>query len=301
VKAILAVPDSGPLAASLLHQIQEHGFDGARIDVDPDRHERNWAQVFSFSNYVTLFPIFLLAPGFMRRASGRAWTERELVAHTNDFCLKLKQCGFFDEKDEKPLCALEIGNEPDIAAEEWKDHPERMGETIAACFDVVRRYSSVTPVLSASISNLNERGIKYLGKMVKYLPIDCDIAFHRYPPGRDFNTPHKGASTRSAEVAKLRDIVGWRKLWNTETGWAEQNKGHILTEPEVADRIDAELRFWQAHGIEALTIYQLNSAHVQPGDNDDERRLKTYGMRRPDDSWKPAALAVKMWKQERYV
>ena len=299
MKTILAIPDSGPLAVSLLQQIQRHGFDGVRVDVDPDRHERNWAQIISLSNYMTMFPIFLLAPGFMRRASGRAWTERELVAHTNDFCLKLKQYGFFDEKEsEKPLCALEIGNEPDIAAEEWKDHPERMGAAVSACFDVIRRYSSVTPVLSASVSNLNERGFKYLGQMVKHLPLECEVAFHRYHPGPKFETPHKSASSRNAEVSKLRDIVGCRKLWNTETGWAELNKGFSFTETEIAERIDAELRFWSAAGVEALTIYQLSSAYVQPEDRDDERRLKTYGLRRPDDSWKPAADVVRKWKEE---
>ena len=60
-----------------------------------------------------------------------------------------------------------------------------------------------------------------------------------------------------------------------------------------AERMADEVRFWCDIGVESWTAYQINSAHVYAGDDDDTKRLKTYGARRPDNSWKPWAAAVR--------
>jgi hypothetical protein len=292
VRTLISIPDPRPIGHDLHAQIRAHGFDGVRVDVATDDHDANWAQVAELAMEPATFPIFLLAGGTMRRDDGRAWTARGLVDHTRDFCEKLKHHGFFNHS--VPRCAIEISNEPDLSVDDWKKKPEALAEVFSECFFVVREFSEETPVLSPSISNLNDRGFRYIRKMIDAgLPLDCGIAFHRYPAGRDFWTPHQGSATRPVEEKRLKELANGRALWATEVGWAEWNQRYTLTELEVAERLRDEIEYWTAAGVEALVLYQLNSGVWKASDSDDHKRLSTYGARRLDGSWKPWAEAVR--------
>jgi len=145
------------------------------------------------------------------------------------------------------------------------------------------------PVLCPSISNLNGRGFGYLTKMLPHLPPDCAIAFHRYPAGVDFEASHHEYPSRFDEVNRLRELARGRELWNTETGWAEQNRDYTLSELQVAERMEREHAFWSSSGVKCWTPYQVNDDVIDADDDHDARRLKTYGGRRPDGTWKPWA------------
>lgn len=287
MRLFLAVPVTGALGGDFLRTILSYGFDGVRVDVD-ERHEVAWEQARSFSRVPECFPIFLLCGGSMRRHDGKPWGANAILDHVKDECAKLRDSGLLERE-----LAIEIGNEPDIADDYWQDRPEYLGEVYQAAIGIVSSFSTKWRTLSPSISNLNERGLKYLKKM-NLLSADC-IAFHRYPAGREFWDSHKGFRTRTEEVSKLREYSNGAPLWNTETGWAEFNGGYSLSECEIAGRIEDEIQFWSDAGCEALTLYQINDSATKddPHASKDARRLSSYGFRRPDGVWKPAAKRVK--------
>jgi hypothetical protein len=277
----------GAIDAGTLGQIGER-FDGVRVDVSPGDtdvdHEMRWEQMRSLAAS-PLFALFLIGPGHIDLRSG------ELIQKSKDFAVKLVNAGY----GERGHAAVEIGNEPDLAVSRWKKDPAAMAKTFAECYAAIKELLPNMPVLSPSISNLNRRGLGYLEKMAPHLPKGCAIAFHRYPNGRDWWAPHRGFDSRFQEVDCLRDLVDGRELWCTENGHAEQNSDYALTENEVAERMEQELAFWVDAKVRCWTAYQINSGDVLASDNDDQRREKTYGARRPDLTWKPWAERIGQW------
>lgn len=290
---LMCVPGTfGRLGVELLDAISEHGFDGVRVDVDRGEsdaaHVQRREQVRGFLARPRFFVVFLVGGGHIEV------TGRYLVAHVKDLCLKLLEEGYY----ERGYFAIEPGNEPDIAVDHWRKDPQEMGKRFAECYDVVQEYFPNVPTLSPSISNLNKRGLRYLERMVPYLPRGCAVAFHRYPAGPAFDIPHKGFGSRFDESDLLKELADGRDLWNTETGWAEDNGGYVLGEDQVAARMTREAGFWESLGCKAWCAYQLNSAVVNIDDTEDERRLKSYGARTADERrWKPWAKAIRELKQ----
>jgi len=283
-RTLLAVPDSGPLASDLLRQILEY-VKGVRVDVSED-NPRAWAQAHSLAMVPECWPIFLLFGGSMVRADGAPWEPEGMLQHLRDECQKLQVAGFLERE-----LAIEFGNEPDLACKRWKKSPLELGELYDVAMKTVWGFSKSWHCLSPSISNLDEDSLDYLRKM--HLPIGAEIAFHRYPSGRDFWSAHRGFKGRTGEVDALKAIARGAKLWMTEGGWSEQQKDYTLTELEVAERMGDEVRFWSEQGVECWTGYQLNSGAWKADDSEDHKRLCSYGARRVDLSWKPWAAAVR--------
>lgn len=283
---ILSIPDPNPVAAELIQQIQFFGFRGARVDVHPDDHEVVTAQIRSYAAVPDFFVIYLLAGGTMQRSDGKPWEPEDLLQHVRDVCTKLRDLGL-GARD----LALEIGNEPDLAHKRWKRNPEELGKLYKEAVGIVKSFSATWRCLSPSISNLDADSLDYLDRME--LQCGSEIAFHRYPNGKDFWNAQRGFRTREDEVFELKRIAKGAPLWHTEGGWAEENGDHKLTELEVADRMADEYRFWRDNGVMAWTAYQINSGHIYAGDDTDTKRLKTYGARRADETWKPWPAAVK--------
>lgn len=285
MRKLLAVPDSGPLALDLLRQILER-FRGVRVDVDNEDHPRMWSQAHSLAAVPECFVIFLLFGGDMTRNDGEPWESGDMLQHLQNHCEKLDVAGFKERE-----IAIEFGNEPDLAHRRWKRNPRELGKVYSEAMKIVWDTAPKWHILSPSISNLDGDSLDYLDRMA--LPVGSEIAFHRYPAGRDFWASQRGFRTRGDEVTKLKTIARGAPLWNTETGWAEINRDYTLTELEVADRMADEVRFWDDVGCQSFTAYQLNSGAWKSGDSDDHKRLSTYGARRVDGSWKPWASAVK--------
>lgn len=281
-KTLLCIPATWEgIAPTLVSQILAR-FDGVRTDVHPGDeemyHNWRWQQILSYKN-TSAFVIFLIGPHQIDLRAG------QLIEKSRDFAKKLLNAGYKERGD----VGIEIGNEPDLAVKRWKKNPEDMAKCFADCYVEVKALLPDVPVLCPSISNLNGRGLNYLEKMEPHLPKDCGIAFHRYPNGRDFDIPHRGFTSRFREVDALKAIAGCRALWNTETGHAEINKDYTLSESEVSERMEREHVFWSDAGCEAWCAYQINSGIIEDGDGHDDKRLKSYGARRADSSWKPWA------------
>jgi hypothetical protein len=290
------IPEAGSsIGRELLDAIAALGFHGIRQDI-PDDHDLCRQLLEELAGYERLHPLFLLAGGRMTRehpgTGGAPWTREALRQHVEDVCAKLDELGYFERSDPP---ALEIGNEPDIGVEAWKDHPKLLGETFAECYATVREFTDRSVVLTPSISNLNQRGIAYLGRMLaRGLPGGAAVAVHRYPNGRDPAKPHPGFATRETELEELFRLVEGADVWVTETGRTEgperirrfplPDLTIRMTEEEVSDFVDAELRFWAAvPRVKAVTWYQLNSGP----DPDDP--LHHFGIRRHDGTFKPVA------------
>jgi hypothetical protein len=282
----LAIPDPNLIATDLIAQIQSFGFRGARQDVHPDDHDLVTEMLRSYRLQPDFFPIFLLCGGTMQRSDGQPWEPQGILDHARDVATKLRDLGFKDRE-----LALEVGNEPDLAHKRWKKNPEELGKLYKECIGIVKSFSASWHCLSPSISNLDEDSLDYLDRMA--LPVGAEVAFHRYPPGKDFWSAHRGFKGRTGEVDALKKIANGAPLWHTEGGWAELNRDYTLTELEVAERMADEVRFWGDAGVGSLTLYQLNSCAWKAGDSDEFKRLATYGARRADGSWKPWAAAVK--------
>ena len=282
MRMLLAIPDPNPIASDVIVQCKDFGFEGARQDVHSDDHDIVMAMLRSYLPHPDFFPIFLLAGGTMTRSDGQPWQPDHLLQHVRDVCTKLRDLGFSERE-----LALEVGNEPDLADRRFKKNPAELGEFYGAAMKIVWEASPKWHCLSPSISNLDEDSLEYLRKM--NLPPGSEIAFHRYPPGRDFWSAHRGFKGRWGEVEKIREIARGAKLWHTEGGWAEINRDYTLTELEVAERMADEVQFWSDQGVECWTAYQINSGMWKANDNDDHKRLSTYGARRLDGSWKPWA------------
>jgi hypothetical protein len=290
------IPAAGSsIGRELLDAIAELGFHGIRQDI-PDDHDLCRTLLEELAGYDRLHPVFLLAGGRMTREhpkkDGAPWTREALRQHTRDVSEKLDELGYFDRPDPP---ALEIGNEPDIAVDAWKGNPKLLGETFAECYATVREFTDRSVVLTPSISNLNQRGIAYLDRMLsRGLPAGAAVAVHRYPNGRDSAKAHPGFATREKELEELFRLVGEADVWVTETGRTEgperirrfplPDLTIRMTEDEVSDFVDAELRFWAAvPRVKAVTWYQLNSGP------DPEDPLHHFGIRRHDGTFKPVA------------
>lgn len=284
-----------PIGAELLDQVLELGFDGVRQDV-PDDHPAAEAVLRELAERPDVKAIFLLAGGKMTREhplEGKpAWKPDELVAHVDDVCIKLRDFGFFSRPDSQ-LPALEPGNEPDLAEKPWKKEEELLARTLTRCYEVIRKYSYRVPVLSPSVSNLNERGFGYLEKMTRAgIPTDADVAVHRYPNGPRASTPHEGFDSRGAEVSKLLRLAGGRPIWITETGMREGPHGRgakpsYLEEDQVAEAFEEEMKFWaRVPQVRGVVWYQLNDGP------DRTNEYHSYGIRRLNGEWKAVAQRV---------
>jgi hypothetical protein len=290
------IPEAGSsIGRDLLDALADLGFHGIRQDL-PDDHDLCRQILEELASYHRLHPLFLVAGGRMTRGhpgTGAApWTREALRRHVEDVCSKLDELEYFERPDPP---ALEIGNEPDIAVEVWKDHPKLLGETFAECYSTVREFTDRSVVLTPSVSNLNQRGITYLGRMLaRGLPAGAAVAVHRYPNGRDSAKAHPGFETRDRELEELFRLVGGADVWVTETGRTEgperirrfplPDLTIRMTEEEVSDFVEEELRFWAAvPQVRAVVWYQLNSGP------DDEDPMHHYGIRRHDGTFKPVA------------
>jgi hypothetical protein len=281
----------GSIGRELLEKIADVGFHGVRQDV-PEDPALTRALVRELEDSSRLNVIFLLSGGHMTRRTGDPWEAGPLVRHVRETCGILAEAGLFDRT---PPPALEIGNEPDLAHHHWKRNPESLAEAFTECFETVREFSEAAPVLTPSVSNLNVRGLSYLSRMLERgLPAGAAVAVHRYPNGQSPSDPHYPFPDRREEIAALLSIAGDRDVWVTETGRSEgpgwirrfffQKIEFWLTEQQVADYMEAELRLWADFPkVKAVVWYQLNSGA------DRGNELNNYGIRRVDGTFKPVA------------
>lgn len=122
------------------------------------------------------------------------------------------------------------------------------------------------------ISNLNNRGLKYLSDLwptlAKYPSVGIDV--HRYAPGNDAHAPQEGSATRAGEIARLKAIIGTRKWGVSEFGYASPPN----TETQQVNLWGDEFAFWEKTDAQYVIAYQVpRSPTDQYGVLDDSRWL----------------------------
>lgn len=282
-----------PLGADTHEQISALGFTGIRQDI-PDDHDAAWA-VIQDMKLSTGRPIFLIGGGEMRRGhpkkGGPAWPRKDLLQHVDDTLHKLENTGWFDRE-----FAIEIGNEPEISKTGW-DRAQEFTSLVGAAWERVDKVCDGT-VISGGVANLNQRGLDFLKGGALFMPQQVHIGIHRYPVGLDENESHIGAN-RWAENTALKNIIGGKKFWVTETGrsrWHERRtllwkRTERVPEETVARHLRTELEFWKKARAEALTIYQHR-------DGPSRTFMDGFGLADVNGNWHPVTAQLKEWIRE---
>ena len=262
-----------------LDDIHAWGYDGIRVDAQQQRTAEDAALLAQDVLDHGMTPLVIVA---------EAWQVAALPAGAQ----------------------VEVRNEPDIGTNEQLSVDRYMGIAFE-CINAARRreqdLGARMPVWIGAVSNLNERGIKYLDEMFrKYwrqIPDDVGVSVHRYPNG-GYNEspwkPHDGFHTREHEAARLKDIIAHsptqsfpydRPFGVSEMGYhTGPRKSRTLfgektarwTDEDVYWNLRWEFNFWAEQKAAFLTVYQLTD-----GPTDDA--LGRYGIRRVDGTWKPSA------------
>jgi hypothetical protein len=245
------------------------------------------ALVAEFSNR-PMHGVFMLAGGKMQIPDGSNRIEPHVLAARARRIVEAAQAVGLERY------SLEIGNEPDIAHDGYASRPQDFAEAVRQVHAVVRPLGFAGDLISGGVSNLNERGLKYLQSMLStsIVPADVVLGFHRYPEGgRGAEAPHKGFKSREEEFEALESLTGGRRVACTEFGYhtAEDRMGRFghrrRSESEVADSVRWDLDFFARHNVLLAAIYQLNDGIRDVGE-------ERYGVRRLDGTLKPVADAL---------
>jgi hypothetical protein len=229
--------------------------------------------------------LFLIGGGHIDHAGGNRIEPHELAAWTTTVVQTARTAGLTDY-------ALEIGNEPDIAHPGYADRPQDFAEAVRQCHEAARANGFAGAVITGGISNLNNRGFRYLSAMlaVPTLPVnDLVFGFHRYPEsGRGPLAPHDRFKSREDEWTMLRQLVGARPVACTEFGYhTAKSRPLTLTNSDVADAVFWDLNFFAERLVPLAVVYQLND-----GPTDDW--IDRYGVRTLDGTWKVVAERMRV-------
>ena len=148
-------------------------------------------------------------------------------------------------------------NEPKMSAAQWAAEANALEQDVRDRGLVFWAYGQ---------GNFEQRNLDWLREAVRLCPWPTHVEMHRYSPGenQDPNKAHKGFSSRDAEVAAFKSIIGGRAFLIGECGyhtgpmkigWLKPHTEH-LTARQQADRLHQEIAFWTRHGAEACVLYQ---------------------------------------------
>ncbi len=294
MKIYIDVPGGEPIDPDLLAQLIELGFKGIRRDIVDLTKAATICQEFVARD---LHPVFLVGSGDKGKMSsaGRPLAVAEIGAAAGEVARLAEAVGLFDR--DLPA-AIEIGNEPDVAAPRWS--PARFAEVLRAAHEEIRRISSRAILVSGGILTTRRSSLDYLSAtLAAGVPPDCHLGYHTYrETGPD--TPHEGFAVRQDEFAALRRVAGERPVWGTEIGWHTAPHPRYLrvfgiririgssrySDDDVARFVLREIELNAAAGSRSCTIYQINDGP------DRNSGLDNFGIRRLDGEWKPVARAI---------
>jgi hypothetical protein len=263
--------------------IATHGFSVVRQDVYAHQSSEDAAACVREFAGMPVTALFLIGGGKISHPNGNRLEPHELaplVGLVVDTAAAAGVTGY----------AIEIGNEPDIACPGYADHPEDFAEAIRQCLEAARAHQCPGPLITGGIANLNDRGLRYLSRMLKAPSMPADgvtIGFHRYPEaGHGPLAPHDHFQSRDDEWAAFQQLVGTRPTACTEFGYhTAASHPQTLTDQNVAESVLWDLRFYDARQVGLACIYQLN-------DGPTDTWINRYGVRAQDGTWKPVAHAI---------
>jgi hypothetical protein len=274
------------LGAGTLNWIQSHGFCGIRQEIMRGEHAEPRIREIADSG---LEAILLVCGGHMEKIAFHHTVE--LARHVT--LVARDVVGIDIDR-----LAIEIGNEPDLATDQYKENPAQFAALVREAASAIWREVPTMKVISGGVSNTHKKGLDYLAAAANSgFPQGCHIGYHAYHTTVTPETPHEGFRTRNDEFSRLRTIVAGRPMWCTEVGWhtypsqireglLQRQRTVHFDDDQVADFTERELRLHQAAGAVCAAIFQLNDA--EPASSHEHR----YGVRRLDNTPKPVALRI---------
>lgn len=255
MRHLLQAVFNAPISSEVCHQIRACGFDGVRIDAQQITTAAAMRALLDPVLAADLWPLVVVQDG---RAC--AW----LPAGT----------------------AIELRNEPDLEG----PSPDLYRHLLLGMQEVATAFR--LELWGGAVSNLNDRGFRYLRAIADALP--PRVTVHRYPPDPWRPSAGHDGRTRQQEVDTLRSIIGDREWGVSEfgyhtaricRGWWIFRTCHQLTDAQAAQSIRGEFAWWQAQGAAFATLYQLN-------DGPTATALDRYGIRTVEGDWKLQAETV---------
>lgn len=277
------------LGAETLAWIRDHGFAGIRQEVFRGEDAEPIIREIADSG---LEAILLLCGGHMERIS---------FQHTVDLARHVAIVVRDVVGIDVGRIAVEIGNEPDLACEEYKRHPDEFAKLVREAAAAIWQETPAMTVIAGGVSNTHRDGLAYLEKASRAgFPPGCHIGYHSYHTTTPPEVPHPSFRSRQEEFDRLDDICAGRPKWCTEVGWhtypsdvrvgvLRQRKTVHFGDAQVADFTDRELRLQRAAGAVCAAVFQLNDAPVEPPSSYEHR----HGVRRQDGSAKPVAVRIR--------
>lgn len=193
---------------------------------------------------------------------------------------------------------VELLNEPDLNGPSAREYENHLQYVAAECARLGHH------LWAGCISNLNERGLRYLREAhVERWPAGVNVSVHWYPHGDSNRTPHPGFDSRQHEVDQLKKIIGDRAWGVSEFGFHTTARSRSWidrllripnfpwTDEQVAAMVTLEWEFWERVGAVGAALYQLNdgpsSTSAKPA------AIDTFGIRRLDGTLKPVAATFR--------
>lgn len=283
------------IGAKDLALIESLGFAGVRRDVRPANANKFCSEFVD----TRLSPLFLVAGGKMTE-QGSPLGPPEIAERAAQVARVVSDLGLFDTHS----AAIEIGNEPDISNEFYKESPDRFAEAVAESSRRVREVSPGATVVAGGVSNTHKRGLDYIRRAIDAgLPSDVCLGYHSYHTTVAAKVAHPGFSSRDEELRELRVLASGRPLWCTECGWHTApsfvragflglfRKRVQFSDTEVAEFTDQEMSLHDTHGAEVFTLFQMNDG---PDPNAYEHR---FGIRHSSGDLKPIAGRIQRYSQ----
>ena len=171
-----------------------------------------------------------------------------------------------------------LGNEHDPGGIGWQcsavDYRPKLDRAAATAKDCG------IPLWAPELSNLDQNSQDWLNaiKGSGWPEGLHGLSIHRYGSNDNFDTPHRGFSSREAEVKWLKVAAAGLPFIVTENGWGSKRG---MTEAQQLDYARQELQFWLDAGCAAHFWFQVK---------DGPKESEDFGwFRYPDETPKPVA------------
>lgn len=275
-----------PIDPKVFDLMERKRIQVARVEVTPGVSTQAIANVVDqFALRPEIWPLFLIGAGEWGTNNYADPTapngSRRYEPHENASCAvqilyrvrDLKVVGFEER------CLFSALNEVDLGTMDYKARPLDCAEAGRQLYTALRDRDFRGPILSPSVSNLNDRGFKMLrGMDWSRLPRDlvCDV--HWYPDSKGYATSGHDGRTVEEEWRELVTIVGKdRVIAVTEFGFATMG---TQGEPHQAAETKERLAFFAQKACLLACAYQINDG---PNRKDfyDNLGVWTYPDRRP--------------------
>lgn len=275
------------LGTETLNWIKAHGFAGIRQEIMRGEDAEPIVREIADSG---LEAILLVCGGHMERISFEHTVE--LARHV---ALVVRDVVQMDSN----RLAIEIGNEPDNAIDEYKKNPGRFSQLVRDSAAVIWQEVPTLKIISGGVMNTHTDGLSYLAAASNAgFPDGCQVGYHSYHTTTPPETAHEGFRSRQEEFGRLRAVVAGRPMWCTEVGWhtypsvvrvgvLQRRKTVQFDDNQVADFTERELKLHREAGAVCAAVFQLNDG--EPVTSYEQR----HGVRRVDRTAKPVAIRIR--------